>query len=339
VEQISGLGQTSRRAIAVLAFTLAPLAAGCHAAPAPPPPIAPAATAALASAPAPPPAPTAFRFAWPVPGRVAVAHRGTKDGQTLTMRYDLTTRRAAEGGPVEVRFERFEFIDLDGVDLRAAEHRPVVAQLQVAVAAIPVLLVSPEGEFVGVTAMDQMIDAVLKLTDDGKDPKKRAAVSRTMHSPEVKALLEEKTGDYWAVWVGLWKDLRLVPGQRWETMFESKAAGGAVVRTPTLFEHHGATPGAPGLVRLSMESVTEGEQARAAAAGLLAEIASQMGQSTMPRVLRVRRELHASVDTDPDTLRPKRARLETLLEMHLDGHPPARRRQIDEYELDWPSAR
>src|SRR5262249_42649689 len=158
-------------------------------------PQAPPPTAAPAVPSPPPPAPPTLRFGWPVPGRAAVTQVALKDGHTSTMRYDLTTRRSADGGRIEVRFERFQFIEVDGRDLRAPELRAVREDLERMASMIPTLLVSPEGEFTGVEGMDEMIEGILARQRGQKklDPAKTAQIEAFMRSPEMKATLTQKS--------------------------------------------------------------------------------------------------------------------------------------------------
>jgi hypothetical protein len=153
------------------------------------------------------------------------------------------------------------------------------------------------------------------------------SVERLMRSPEMKARLTEKTGDYWMTWVGLWKDLRLVPGQTWETTMDDGASA--------VYQHHGPVPGEPGLVRFSASIVLEGDVAKAEMADVLGESTRQLDVTDLPPVERVRREAHASADTDPLTLRPRRARLETIFDVKMQGIPAISKREVNDYELDW----
>jgi hypothetical protein len=271
-------------------------------------------------------APAKLRFAWPVPGRVAVTHRAEKGGHVTTMRYDLAVTRNA-AGMLEVRFAHFIFLDFDGKDLRSPPYGKVVEDLAKLAAMIPTMLVSPEGEYAGVSGMDEMVEAILAHENTpGKDPAAIAAAARLLRSPEMKARLTERTGDYWMTWVGLWKDLRLVPGQTWETTMDGASA---------VYHHHGPVPGERGLVRFSAIIVLEGEPARAQLADVLGEVTRQLGVTDLPPVERMRREVRASADTDPLTLRPRRARLETILDVKVQGIPATSKREVNDYELDW----
>ena len=181
--------------------------------------------------------------------------------------------------------------------------------------------------------MDEMIEMLLARERSRTDPAKVAAIEHMMRSPEMKARLTEKTGDYWMTWVGLWKDLRLSPGQTWESTLGASTA---------VYRHHGPVPGEPGLVRFSADIVLEGEKAKAMLAELLGEMTRQMNlpdvPSKVPPVERIRREERVSVDTDPLTLRPRRARMETLSEMKMQGMAASTKREVDDYEFDWSAA-
>jgi hypothetical protein len=274
-----------------------------------------------------------------VPGRAAVTQVALKDGHTSTMRYDLTTKRSADGGHLEVRFERFQFVEFDGKLLRAPELHAVREELEKMASLIPTLLVSPEGEFTGVEGLDEMIDALLAWQRGQKkrDPATTAKVEAFMRSPEMKAAMTQKTGDYWQVWVGLWLDLHLVPGEKKTTSLSMGSfAGGA--SSPATFEHHGPVPGEPGLVRLSMRSLLEGEQAKAAVSGVLQEMQRQLRLPEMPRILRMRRDTQASTDIDPLTARPRRVRMEVTWDGEIEGHGALSKREMNEYEFDWSPA-
>ena len=277
------------------------------------------------------PVSSALHFAWPVPGRVGVTHRAEKKGHTSTIHYFLVVTRGA-GGTIEVRFEDFTFLDLDGQDLTSPELHDVVEQLRTFTAVIPTMVISPGGEYTGVRGLEEMIDKVLSsnLTRQ-KDPKKAAATARLMKSPEVKAQLEAKCGDYWNSWVGQWKDLSLAPGETGNAEWQVRLPGGGFASSPVVFEHHGAVPGEPRLVRLSTTALLEGEAARAA----LSEFTKEISQGNSIVIEKMRRETRSSTDTDPRTLMPRRVREEVLLDIKVANHAATKSRQIDEYEFDW----
>jgi hypothetical protein len=275
-----------------------------------------------------------MHFAWPVPGRAKVTHRAERDGHVSTMRYDLAVKRNAEG-QLEVRFDGFTFTELDGKDMQASELRAVRAGLEKLTAMIPNLLITPEGDYAGVLGMDEMIEALLAFERKTKTPAQMASMERLLRSPEVKAMLIAKSGDYWHTWVGVWKDLRLTPGERWTAALEVGTPSGTV-EVPAVFEHHGAVPGEPGLVRFSMASTLEGEAAASLMAGILREVIGALGKSTMPKLESVRRATKASADIDPRTAKPRRARMEVLMEVKIEGIPAKSQRQVDEYEFAWP---
>jgi hypothetical protein len=158
-----------------------------------------------------------------------------------------------------------------------------------------------------------------------------------MRSPEMKAALAEKSGDYWHVWVGLWLGVHLAPGEK-KTTALSVGTMGEAAEAPATVEHHGPVPGEPGLVRLSMDAVLEGEQAKAALSGILKEMQRQLHVPEMPRFLRMRRETHVGADIDPLTAKPRRVRTEVKWDAEIEGAGALKKHQVDEYEFDWSPA-
>ncbi len=280
-----------------------------------------------------PPASSALHFAWPVPGRVGVTQRAERKGHASTLHYFLYVTQGPGGDTLEVRFKDFKFLDLAGQDMSSPEVQAALEQVRSYVAVIPTIVVSPEGEYMGVRGLDEMIDKVLSggLTKQ-KDPKKAAAVALAMKSPESKAQIEAKCGDYWNSWVGQWKNLTLAPGETGTSEVQIRLPGGGFASSPVLFEHHGATPGEPGLVRLSTSALLEGDAARAA----LGAYMKQISPDDNIVIERLRRVMRSSIDTDPLTLMPRRVRLESVLEIKVAGAAATKSRQLDEYEFDWP---
>ena len=279
-----------------------------------------------------PPASSALHFAWPVPGRVGVTQRAERKGHASTIHYFLIVTRGPGGGTLEVHFKDFKFLDLAGQDRSSPEVQAALEQLRSYVAVIPTIVISPEGEYLGIRGLDELIDRILSgdITKQ-KDPKKAAAVALRMKSPESKAQIEAKCGDYWNSWVGQWKNLSLAPGETGKSEVQIRLPGGGFASSPVLFEHHGATPGEPWLVRLSSSGLLEGEAAKAA----LSDFMKQISPDDNIVIERLRREMRSSVDTDPLTLMPHRVRLESVLEIKVVGAAATKSRQLDEYEFDW----
>lgn len=279
-----------------------------------------------------PPFSPGLHFAWPVPGRAGVTARAEKNGHTSTLHYFLVLTRGRVGGEIEVRFEDFTVLDIDGQDLTSPQFRGIAEQLRMFTAVIPTMVISPEGDYTGVRGLDEMNDKILSSNlIEQKDPKKAAATARLMRSPESKAQAESKCGDCWNSWVGQWKGLGFVPGETGTAEEHVRLPGGAFASTPVVFEHHGSAPGEPRLARLSKVAVLEGEAAGAAVIDFMKGI----GEGDGLVIEKMRRETRSSTDTDPRTLMPRRVRVEVLLEMKVKDHPVANIRQVDEYEFDW----
>ncbi len=119
------------------------------------------------------------------------------------MRYDIVLVKSGEN--LELRFENFQFLDVNGIDLTNAENRkqmgPLLAQITAMGSAIPSLSINSNGGVEDVIGVEKTMDQVIKMYPQS-DPQKAAAIAKAMRSPTTLAAVKEKSKDFWRIWVG-----------------------------------------------------------------------------------------------------------------------------------------
>ncbi|MDI1444330.1 hypothetical protein [Polyangium sp. 6x1] len=278
-----------------------------------------------------------FTFGWKVPCRVPVEQLSDKKGTTARLRYMLSVKPGADGN-LDLTFSDFQFLELNGQDITGPELQKQLAPALAMTSAMPSLIVSREGEYLGVRGLDEMIERILAMPSFNKDPKIAPKVAAMMRSPAIKASLEAKMGDYWNGWVGAWNGLSLAPGASREDD-DSIEVGDEEIPTRVRVENHGPVDGAKKLVRLSLVSTMSGTSASAGLAAFTRSLMRGAGTdlSKNLNVERVNRVITLDVETDPATLRPRRARYVMELEMMVNGQMSASRETREE-RFDWEHA-
>lgn len=287
-----------------------------------------------------------MKFAWPVPSRVTVDEGVVKKGKTAKIRYDMVLSKQKEGENLELHFENFKFLELDGQDVSTPEARaalgpvlgPAFGQVAALQGAMPSLLLTPEGKVVDVVGLDELIDRMLGIVGK-EDPKMREALGSVMHSPMMLNQIKQKSKDFWRVWVETWIGAPTAAGKEEvrETDVPFMDNGLQVALT---IRNEGAAVGEKGNIQLSAQSVMEGEAATKALAGMMQQIASQVPvkEGVKPfspdMIKNVKRTMSINVMTNPKTLQPQRARYEVVTELAI-GEEKRGQTEKHDYVFDW----
>ncbi len=281
-----------------------------------------------------------LKFAWPVPSQVTVTENTLKKGKTAKTRYDIVLSKQAKGNNYEVRFEHFQFLDINGMDLSVPENKkqlgPMLAQMNAMGSMIPTLVVNPQGQVEDVIGMEEAVTNALKVMP-AADPQMIAALK----SPAMIAQMKEKSVDFWRVWVETWVLSQPAPGKPVVVEMEIPVVGGAVKSEMTV-KNEGAAPGSAGDVQLSAQAVLQGEAAKKALGALMQSLIAQVPAKPgtkpfSPAMIKdMKRTTRFSVVTNPKTLQPVRAHSETLIDLAIGDE---RKSQLEkhEYSFAWPA--
>jgi hypothetical protein len=279
-------------------------------------------------------------FGWPSPVKVAVTEKAVKAGVAATLRYDLSARTVA-GGRLAVRLTDLQFLELGGQDLRNAAARKQLEPALKASAALPTMLIAPDGTFADVKDLDETLRAMAAASKPKSAADKRA-LTAMLQSPQMRAMLRNNAAELWNVWVGLWAGADLEPGRTREVSQETPLPDGSAIERPLRVTHHGPA-GPPGHVHLSFESTleatTRNPKLQRMIDGVVQDLAAG-GDRPIPRELveGVRMTSAADVITDPATLRPVAAVWKKEVAVQVKGEPPRSRAELHEYTFTWPKA-
>lgn len=299
-------------------------------------PAAAAASAAAAAA-----ADQGFTFQWRAPCRVPVEELVEKKGKTARLRYVVVVQSRPDGR-LSVRLEEMSFVEANGLDVTSPEWQARLAPALAMVATLPVLVVTPEGEHVATEGIDAMVERVLssKAFTGGSMPKESSnAAAKLLRSDAMKELLAEKMTEYWAAWVEAWIGGTLAPGEVFEGDIEVPL-GGQQVPTKMRFEHHGPVERGSKLVRLSLAMRQTGDVAAAGMASIVRMLIQESGQGPLKgvKIESFNRVMRAETETDPASLRPRRARHEVETQMIVAGKKLSQR-EVHDSRFDWAKAK
>jgi hypothetical protein len=245
-------------------------------------------------------APITIHFDWSPPCRVPITLKQAKKGHEAVFSYVIDVQ--AVGETLEVRMLEPDVISIDGAPLTDPAAR---AQVIAVSAASPTVLVDREGNYINIRGVEEMIDAVLKTMP----AEKRELTSATMRSPEMRVLLEQKSGELWESWVGAWAGAEIAPGEAREVDGEIATPWG-VVPAKVRVTHEGTVDGS--WSKLRIEQNAEGPEIERMLEEMIAKMSLDAGKPGPPKGFTkgIRSTITTIVIIDPKTARPRDARIE-----------------------------
>ena len=246
----------------------------------------------------------ALTFAWPVGASASVTEQVLKKGRRATTQYRLEIE--AGEGEMLVFYRDFDFVALEGVDLREPSVRAELERLKRQVmASLPPYRVSYDGRWLGLADMETLLKTTATVLRKDEDD-----FVGMLDSPEMRAILDEKLRDVWRAWAEAWIGSELGPGERLEVETEL-SLGGRSIAIPTVFEHLGVVDGK---VHLSATTILSGPRATEAMREVLVQFArgaadgsAALSQRQLDEALadmEVQRVAVAEALLDPETLLP-----------------------------------
>ncbi len=281
----------------------------------------------------------AFRFGWPVPVSAVVKAKMHKKGNESTATYSvrMSQRNAEE---IALEFHDFKFLTLNGRD--ATDPR-VVAQLgplASLTSTLPTMRLSNKGAYLGTIGLESMMHRLLAALPDEMDEASRTGLLNYFQSPKVQALMQQKSGEMWNVWVGAWNGLELEPGQTLKgsvpvTVMNEKLS------QQILIEHLGAAESYPCCVRLRMTTVVEGPEVLQLLTGMLQDVAESMtdqGEPIDPAEFVSARSMSVTeVITQTRSLIPRYASSDTEVSIRAAGDKTHTRSDKKAFWFSWAS--
>lgn len=284
-------------------------------------------------------APAPMKFGWTVPSKVTVTEKMLKGGHTATKRFTATLAR--EGDELRVRFTDFELVEIDGRSGTDPAMAKSVAMTQMMLKATPYLVLAADGTVKDVGGLDAAVDVLveeLTKTGDEKQKAAAAAIRDQMKSPAVAAESKRRAMKDWQTWVGEWIGRTVPEGKGVEGDYSIRCPDGADLKAPTLLKRAPAESEGAGLVKLTRESVLDGEDSAAALAAWVKKVSEATGQ-TPPDGLFIGMRLsdRSLVVTDPATLRPRRVMREEQYTWRMKDRPERTELERHEFTFDWPA--
>ena len=272
----------------------------------------------------------AFKFNWPIPGRVQVTDTAFKKGKTGKTRYVLKISKMPNGG-AKIGFTDFEFLELEGFDLESAVMRKVLAPFLAMAKPIPSFKIDGSGNLLEVMGMEEAID---KLLQQEEDEAVRVQIAKALKSPEIAATMEAAAASYWQQWVGYWIGLDLARGETRDGEQESTFLGVTVAQS-VIIKNLGESLNYPGKTHLKLEAIIGGEALVKAAIAALREHGTNPNEVPVDLVEQAEKSLIVEVVTDVQTLMPVYVKTEEIAKVKPKGEEPRTQIERHEYEFDW----
>lgn len=277
------------------------------------------------------------RFAWGTPCRVRATEMSNKDGNAIKVTFDVVVEPDARTDELRVRLDNYGFLEVNGQDATTPELRAALRDATAAASLVPAMRVTKTGEFLGVADLEQSINKIIENPVLKSVAQDAAQVREAMLSPQMLASFTNEMGAIWATWVGRWLEHRPAKGKRLE-LTEQVEIGQAKVSAPVTFSNLGEI--AQGTIRLRTESTMRGKDMAGALREFVRGMAASFGAKPAQLDVFVDAERHLvmEVDTDPATLRPRRALFDSSLRLTETGGKIQTRQMRRETTFDWSHA-
>ena len=276
----------------------------------------------------------AFKFDWPIPGRVQVTDTAFKEGKTGKTRYVLKMSKMPDGN-AKIEFTDFELREVEGLDLESAAIRKVLAPSMAMAKLIPSFKVDRSGNLLEVIGMEEAIEKLLQLEEDEAV---RTQIAKALKSPKLAATMEATAASYWQQWVGYWIGLDLTRGETRDGEQESTFLG-VTVDQSVIIKNLGESLNYPGKTHLKLEAVLGGEALVKAAITALREAETRMGRNPngipVDLVEQGEKSLIVELVTDVQTLMPVYVETEEIVKLKPKGAELRTQIERHKYEFNW----
>lgn len=275
-----------------------------------------------------------FRFAWPVPGEVQVTAHAEKRGNESTVTYAVRLS-AQEDGELRARFDGFRFLSLNGVDATDPALAARLGPMAEITNTLPTMRLAASGDYLGTVGLDAVLERLLAAMEGQVDEATRARLRSQFSTPQMRALMQQKSGEIWNVWVGAWNGLDISPGEQVQASVPIDVLG-RPLEQKMVVEHLGPAPRHACCAHLRLTTLVEGPDVVRLVAGLIDGLAPP-GQPVDPDAFAFARSSSVvEIVTEPDTLRPRWASvLREVLIKAVDGE---RHERVDRqsFTFEWP---
>lgn len=279
-----------------------------------------------------------FTFDWPLPASVAVTATITKKGNTSTGRYTVDFR-SHDSAEYVVSFRDFEFTSLNGMDATDPAVQARLGPVAGLTSSLPSMRLSKTGHYLGTTGLEQMMARTLELMPEAPGAEARERMQQYFESPQVRAMLQQKAGETWNIWVGAWNGLDLTSGQELSGAVPVRVMNRELTQN-ILVQHLGPVRGAeaehcPQCVRLRMTTVVEGPEVLNLVSGMMRELGGSGGSRESAKFVSARSMNVTEVVTDPARLMPRFAVANTEVMLQAANDETVSQHERKEYHFAW----
>jgi hypothetical protein len=261
------------------------------------------------------PLPRELTFRWPSTGALRVTESVSKQGTHVRLRYLLQWMH--KGTDLVLHFDDVEFLEVLGGSADTQDDRKRIVDALSTMGVMPAITIDAEGQLRDVRGMEDLVDRALRLTPS-RTAKDRKKLIEWMKSGHMQALVKQRAGMTWAGWAGSWAGFE-VPASGTAEVTGSVTLGETTIEGPTVV----AVRSAPeGRVLLLRTIVIENQEAKAAAAAVIRQLAKGLGVRGSPPeglIRDVKFTSVAAIETDPATLVPAMVSHGVRNEVTLDG--------------------
>jgi hypothetical protein len=205
----------------------------------------------------------------------------------------------------------------------------------------PDLVIGADGQVKDVVGLDAAVDALLSEIEKGTDESQKASLSRLreqFNSPEARETMKRTLTRTWKTWVGDWAGRVIPAGENGvECAHRILCPDKVEYDVPTRFRRMSGESEGAGLVKLTRESVLDGEDARPVLAAMMRKMEETMGRA--PPATSMRFVDRSVTVADPATLLPTRVLREQLLTLEIKDMPERTNAERSEYTFEWEPAK
>jgi hypothetical protein len=149
-------------------------------------------------------------FGWPAPGAVHVVEHTRREGLSFTQNYFARVCPSSKGD-YALRFTDIEFSKPEGMS--AADFERARPQLSLLTRALPALIISREGRYMGAGSWDEVLTDLEKLlaATNQAGPELKAIIDH-FRTPQMQAVTNVSVGKFWMRWYAWWSGYDFAAG-------------------------------------------------------------------------------------------------------------------------------
>ncbi|AGA90626.1 hypothetical protein Thimo_1858 [Thioflavicoccus mobilis 8321] len=281
-----------------------------------------------------------LKLDWPAPASARIFVEDNKETRETTTEMRLLVTPLEEGAKWRLDFPKVKLLEINGNDVSTPEELAhVPPKFRIMTEAMPSFIVDREARIVEIPGVEEMLDNLIQEVPEDTPGATQDELRMVLFEPSVIDLIRAKADRFWHLWVGIWVEKAIEPGERLDFKAESDYVG-ITVPAEGRFENLGEAPEHAGASHLVFELIARGDPLREAVYKSLAKAFEQAEQPmpddiTLESIKSAERRERIDLIADLTTMRPYEVRALTSLTLDIGEDGPQAKIEENVFRFEW----